>query len=55
MAKEFTYRGLTIEELQKLSLEEFAKLLPARQRRSLLRGFTPAQKILLQKVRNYKE
>lgn len=38
-AKEFRYRGYSLEELQKMSLEEFAKLLPARQRRSVLRGF----------------
>lgn len=33
-----------------MSIEEFAKLLPARQRRSLLRGFTEAQKKLLKKI-----
>ncbi|NOZ82204.1 MAG: 30S ribosomal protein S19 [Euryarchaeota archaeon] len=48
--KEFTYRGYTLEELKKMSLEEFAELLPARQRRSLRRGFTQVQKKLLQKV-----
>lgn len=31
------YRGKTIEELQALSLDELVELLPARQRRSLLR------------------
>ncbi|MCD6414817.1 MAG: 30S ribosomal protein S19 [Candidatus Diapherotrites archaeon] len=36
MAK-FTYRGKTLEELQKMSLKEFAQLVPSRQRRSLLR------------------
>ncbi len=55
MVKKFTYRGYTVEELQKISLEEFAKLVPARQRRSLLRGFTDAQKKLLEKIRKYKE
>lgn len=40
MAKEFTYRGKTTEELQKLTIEEFAKLLPARERRKITRGFT---------------
>ncbi len=48
--KEFTYRGYTLDELKKMSLEEFAELLPARQRRSLRRGFTQVQKKLLQKV-----
>ncbi len=48
--KEFTYRGYTLDELKNMSLEEFAELLPARQRRSLRRGFTQVQKKLLQKV-----
>ena len=50
MAKIFTYRGKTAEELQKLGLNELAKLLPARQRRNIKRGFTPEQKKLLVKV-----
>ena len=49
--KEFTYYGKTLEELQKLSLTEFAEISPARVRRTLKRGFTPAQKILLKKSR----
>jgi len=49
--KEFRYRGYTLEELKKMSLEEFMQLLPARQRRSLKRGFTPLQKKLLEKVK----
>lgn len=52
MPKEFTYRGKTLPELQKLPLEEIIKLLPSRQRRSLKRGFTPAQKKLLLKIEN---
>jgi len=48
--KAFTYRGKTIEELQKLELKEFMQLLPARQRRSLKRGFTEDQKKLLLKI-----
>jgi len=51
MARIFLFKGKTIEELQKLSLEEFAKLLPARQKRSLLRGLTDQQKILLKRLR----
>jgi small subunit ribosomal protein S19 len=49
--KDFTYRGKTIEELKKLSLNEFAELIPSRQRRSLKRGFTEQQKILLKKIK----
>ena len=55
MAKKiFTYRGKTVEELQKMDLKEFAELVPARQRRSLTRGFTEAQKRLLEKIRKAK-
>lgn len=49
--KEFTYRGKTLEELKNLSLNEFMLLLPARERRSLKRGFTEQQKILLKRIR----
>lgn len=51
MAKEFTFRGKTTEQLKNLSVEEFLSLVPSRQRRSLKRGFTPAQIKLLEKIR----
>ncbi|MCQ1535511.1 30S ribosomal protein S19 [Methanosarcina sp. KYL-1] len=44
---EYTYRGKTVAELQELSLEEFAELLPARERRSIKRGFSEEQKKVL--------
>ncbi len=63
--REFTYRGLTLPELQKLSLEEFGKIASARARRSIRRGFntevtqfldrmraTPAGKVLRTHVRD---
>lgn len=37
--KEFTYRGKTLEELQKLDVREFAKLTRSRERRTILRQF----------------
>lgn len=49
---EFTYRGNSIEQLQKLSLEEFAKLLPAKERRSIKRGLSDGQKNILQQFRD---
>jgi small subunit ribosomal protein S19 len=49
--KEFTYRGKTLEELKKMSINEFKELLPARQRRSLKRGFTDQQKRLFKKIK----
>lgn len=53
--KEFTYRGKTVEELKAMDVKEFAKLIPARQRRSLERGFTEMQKRLLLKIKKTKE
>jgi|SRR3989338_1416937 len=50
MAKEFRWKGKTEEELKRLSLKEFTALVPARIRRSLERGFTDAQKILLKQI-----
>ncbi|MFN4046424.1 MAG: 30S ribosomal protein S19 [Acidilobaceae archaeon] len=49
--KKFRYRGRSLEELMKMPLSELAKLLPSKQRRRLLRGFTPAQQVLLRKIR----
>jgi small subunit ribosomal protein S19 len=49
--RNFRYRGKTLEELVNMSMDEFIKLLPARQRRSLRRGFTEEQKRVLEKVR----
>lgn len=49
--KEFTYKGKTVEELKNMSLNELAQLLTARQRRTIKRGFTEQQKILLKKLR----
>jgi small subunit ribosomal protein S19 len=42
--REFTLRGLTLPQLQALTLPELAKVLPARARRSIQRGFTEETK-----------
>ncbi len=42
MARKFSFRGKSLEELQQLSIQEFAPLCRSRQRRSLLRGFDRA-------------
>lgn len=47
---EFTYRGKTLRDLKKLSLEEFAQLLPARQRRTINRGLGDEHRKLLNKI-----
>lgn len=53
--KEFRYRGKTVDELKNMSLLELAEYLPSRQRRSLKRGLTEQQKILLKKIRQSKK
>ncbi|KXB02801.1 30S ribosomal protein S19 [candidate division MSBL1 archaeon SCGC-AAA261F19] len=55
MPKEFRYRGHTLEELQKMSISEFAELLPSRERRTLKRGLSKRQEKLLEKVRKVRE
>lgn len=51
----YTYRGKTVSELQELSLEEFAELLPSRERRSIKRGFTEGQKKVLHEFKEGKK
>lgn len=48
--KEFTYRGKTIEELQELSTDEFALLLPSSERRRIARGFSHEEQSLIEKL-----
>ncbi|PSQ59575.1 MAG: 30S ribosomal protein S19 [Halobacteriales archaeon SW_9_67_25] len=48
---EFTYRGHTLEELQELSVEDVAELLPARQRRTIERGLSVEHEKLLESAR----
>ncbi len=52
--REFTYRGHSIEELKGMSMDEFIKLLPSRQRRSLQRGLNSSQRTLLENIRRAK-
>jgi len=42
--KIFTFRGKTLEELQKLSLNDFLDLIPSRERRSMKGGLTDDEK-----------
>lgn len=49
--RQFKFKGKTLEELKKMSIKDFAHLVNARQRRSLLRGFTPAQKTLIENIK----
>jgi small subunit ribosomal protein S19 len=55
MPKEFNYRGHSLNSLLGMSMDEFIMLLPSRQRRSLQRGLTSEQRILLEKIREARE
>lgn len=50
--KEYMLRGKTLPELQGLPIEELAKLLPARARRSIKRGFNTEVLTFLEKIRD---
>ncbi len=55
MARKFTYKGKTFEELKNMSLEEFVSLLPSRLRRKFRRGLTEQEKIFLKNIRTKKK
>ena len=60
MVREFTYRGYTLEEIQKMDLKQFAEIAPARIRRSLLRLLEgkrsePEEKRLLERIHEAKK
>ena len=54
MPREFIYRGYNIQQLQEMSMDDFIKLLPSRQRRTLQRGLTSAQRRLLEEIKDFK-
>jgi small subunit ribosomal protein S19 len=49
--KEFTYRGKTLDELKAMTLNELSALIPARSRRSLMRGIRDSHKVVIKKIR----
>ncbi|MBX5327059.1 MAG: 30S ribosomal protein S19 [Candidatus Bathyarchaeia archaeon] len=55
MPKEFLYRGLPFDQLEAMSMDEFIRLLPSRQRRSLQRGLNADQRKLIENIRKAKE
>ncbi|MFB6077303.1 MAG: 30S ribosomal protein S19 [Candidatus Nanohaloarchaea archaeon] len=52
MSDDFTFRGYSLRELQKMNMDEFAELLDARKRRTIQRGMTDRQQKLLKSVRH---
>jgi small subunit ribosomal protein S19 len=50
--REFTLHGLTLPRLQELTLEELSKLLTARARRSIRRGFNEDQRRFLERLKS---
>jgi small subunit ribosomal protein S19 len=48
--KEFQFHGLSVEEVKKLSYEEFLPYIPSRMRRSLTRGLTVRQNKLVNDI-----
>ena len=49
--KEFTYRGHTLEELLKMPFAEIIELLPARARRTYIRGLNSEQESFVRRLR----
>ena len=50
--KEFTYRGHTMEELLKMPFAEIIELLPARARRTYIRGLNTEQESFVRRLRS---
>jgi small subunit ribosomal protein S19 len=55
MVKKFQYRGHNLDDLQRMPMDQFINLLPARQRRSLRRGLPPRQKKFLERLRKARQ
>ena len=51
MAREFVYRGIPQEELEKMSLEKIFQIFNARQRRSLTRGITEGKRKVIEEIK----
>jgi small subunit ribosomal protein S19 len=51
MARVFTYKGKTVEDLKNMSLDEFAKMLPSNQRRKLTKGLSEKEKKFLERLK----
>ena len=54
MAKEFTFKGKTLEQLKAMKLEEFIELLTTRKRRTFNRGLKDKHKKFMKTLRESK-
>uniref|UniRef100_A0A0K0FV08 40S ribosomal protein S15 n=1 Tax=Strongyloides venezuelensis TaxID=75913 RepID=A0A0K0FV08_STRVS len=48
--RKFSYRGVDLDQLLDMNREQFAALLPARQRRKLARGLSPKHERFIQRI-----
>ncbi len=55
MPEEPKFKGKTIAEIKQWDEKTLFEMLPSRQRRSLKRGLTPAQKVLMIKIKKANE
>jgi small subunit ribosomal protein S19 len=53
MPKEYMFRGKKLDDLKAMSIEELSKLLTARERRTIKRGFSDQEKKLLENIRKF--
>jgi len=54
MPREYAYRGHTLQDLRAMSMDDFIKLLPSKERRSLLRVPPDEQRKLREKIRKFR-
>jgi len=52
--KEFAFKGLNLEQVKELSMNQFMELIPSRSRRTLKRGLSDGQKKLLADMKKNK-
>jgi len=55
MPKIFSFKGHSLEELKKMTMEEFARVLTSRERRNFKRGMTDEERKLLENIRKNPE
>jgi len=48
--KEFTFQGFTLEELQKMPMEDVLQILPSRARRSFTRGLNSEEQVFVDRL-----